>query len=130
MDGWAEQRPISPGGWRTTHLAARTKNVLSHRAVEERPISPRGRRTSYLGAFMTTYWPRTGCKFHLFSRETAAVSGKNNTFIYMRRFTWTVPARGAWALNRAISNSCLYDTKMYFKKLFDKRFRRIFSLAF
>ena len=26
---------------------------------------------------------------------------------YMRRFTSTVPARGARALNRAISNSCL-----------------------
>ena len=27
--------------------------------------------------------------------------------IYIRRFTSTVPARGARALNRAISNSCL-----------------------
>ena len=29
-------------------------------------------------------------------------------FFYMRRFTSTVPARGARALNRAISNSCLW----------------------
>ena len=28
-------------------------------------------------------------------------------FVYMRRFTSTVPARGARAPNRAISNSCL-----------------------
>ena len=44
----------------------------------------------------------------------------------MRRFTSTVPARGARALNRAILTH-VYDTKMYLKKLFDKRFRRIFS---
>ena len=29
-------------------------------------------------------------------------------YLYMRRFTSTVPARGARALNRAISNSCLW----------------------
>ena len=34
----------------------------------------------------------------------------------MRRFTSTAPH--------------VYDTKIYFKKLFDKRFRRIFSSAF
>ena len=54
------------------------------------------------------------------------------TFIaHMRRFTSTAPARGARAPNRAISYlSHIYDTKMCFKKLFDKRFRRIFSSAF
>ena len=48
----------------------------------------------------------------------------------MRRFTSTVPARGARAPNRAISNSHDYNTKKYFKKLFDKRFRRIIFSAF
>ena len=41
-----------------------------------------------------------------------------------------------WLVDRAIANQIVqfltyvYDTKMYFKKLFDKRFRRIFSSAF
>ena len=48
---------------------------------------------------------------------------------YMRRFTSTAPARGARVPNRAISIN-VYDIKMYLKKLFDKRFRRIFSSAF
>ena len=45
----------------------------------------------------------------------------------MRRFTSTVPARGARTLNRAIAH--VYDTKIYLKKLFDQRFRRIFFSA-
>ena len=40
----------------------------------------------------------------------------------MRRFTSTVPAR--------VYVTHVYDTKMYLKKLFDKRFRRIFSSSF
>ena len=44
----AEERCISPGLWRMTDLAARTKNVISHRAVQERRISPCGRRTTHL----------------------------------------------------------------------------------
>ena len=35
----AEERRILPGGWRTTYVAARVKNVVSHRAVQERRIS-------------------------------------------------------------------------------------------
>ena len=60
IDGWPEQRPISPRGRRTLHLAAQTKNVLPHQTVEERSISPRGRRTSYLGAFTASTWPIYG----------------------------------------------------------------------
>ena len=44
----AEERRISPGGWRTTDFAARTKNDVSCRASEERRISPDGSRTTDL----------------------------------------------------------------------------------
>ena len=50
FDGWAKQRCISARGLRTSQLAGRLKNVLSHRVVEERPISPGGWRTSYLAS--------------------------------------------------------------------------------
>ena len=52
-----KERRISPGGSRTTHLAARTKNdvsperennAVSHRAVQEQRISPGGRKTTDL----------------------------------------------------------------------------------
>ena len=56
-----------------------------------------------------------------------ATTGARQT--YMRRFTSTVPARGAQP-QIVLLLTHVYDTKKYLKKLFDKRFRRIFFSAF
>ena len=49
--------------------------------------------------------------------------------VHLRRFASTAPARGARP-QIVLFLTHVYDTKMNFKKLFDKRFRRIFSSAF
>ena len=70
---------------------------------------------------------------HMRFNVTLAVLSPSMDYLWimhMRRFTSTVPARDARAPNRAISITHVYDTRKYFKKLFDKRLRRIFSSAF
>ena len=49
---------------------------------------------------------------------------------HIRGVSRQLPQRAARELQIVQFLTHVYDTKMYFKKLFDKRFRRIFSSAF
>ena len=125
IDGWAKQRPISPSGWRTTHLTARTKNVLylterlkndpSRCADEERRISALLRPC--------TSQPRTGRKrYDVLRRRGEMVrssTGRWDTTFFVGAGRWFVLLPLS-EIGRCSAQPSIY-TKQSFKAI--KKFR-------
>ena len=57
-------------------------------------------------------------------------SRSQEIIIWKKAYSRQLPQRAAREPQIVLSLTHVYDTKMYLKKLFDKRFRRIFSSAF